>query len=90
MDTLCRRFLISGNVQGVFFRASTRDQANSLGVTGYAKNLENGGVEVVGCGDEKALNALEKWLWQGPPHAQVTEISIKSLQYISLESFETY
>ena len=65
------RFLVGGKVQGVFFRASTREQALKLGLRGYAKNLPDGRVEVLAEGDERALNALERWLHVGPPMARV-------------------
>ena len=65
------RFLVRGKVQGVFFRASTREQALKLGLRGYAKNLPDGRVEVLAEGDERALNALERWLHVGPPMARV-------------------
>ena len=67
-------FLISGKVQGVWFRASTRDEAIKLGLTGYAKNLPDGKVEVVACGEPSAIEKLEAWLWHGPEHANVEEI----------------
>jgi acylphosphatase len=60
------RFRVSGKVQGVFYRASTREQALALGLTGYARNLPDGAVEVLACGDARAIEALERWLWQGP------------------------
>jgi acylphosphatase len=65
------RFLVSGRVQGVFYRASAREQALLLGLTGYAKNLPDGRVEVLACGSESALEALERWLWRGPAAAKV-------------------
>jgi acylphosphatase len=58
-------------VQGVFFRASTREQAVRLGVNGYARNLLDGRVEVVACGNKDSVEALCEWLQLGPPHAQV-------------------
>ena len=67
----CLRCLVAGRVQGVFFRASTREQAVRLGVTGYARNLLDGRVEVVACGNKDNVDALCGWLQQGPPHAQV-------------------
>lgn len=70
----CARFLITGRVQGVFFRDSTRQRANALGVTGYAKNLANGRVEVLAWGSEVALNDLEAWLWEGPRMAEVSDV----------------
>lgn len=58
----------------MFFRASTREQALRLGLTGYAKNLSDGRVEVVAAGDADALQTLANWLSQGPPAASVTEV----------------
>lgn len=68
------RFLVSGKVQGVFFRASTRNEALRLGLNGYALNLADGRVEVVAEGRPEALQELEQWLWQGPPAAQVDDV----------------
>ena len=70
----CRRFLVSGRVQGVWFRASTRQQAIALGLTGEAVNLPDGRVEVVACGGPGALDALAAWLWQGPELARVDDV----------------
>jgi acylphosphatase len=68
------RFLVSGKVQGVFFRASTRVQALKLGLRGHAKNLPDGRVEVLAEGDASALDALERWLHVGPPMAKVETV----------------
>lgn len=68
------RFLVSGKVQGVFFRASTREQALKLGLRGHAKNLADGRVEVLAEGDEYALDALGRWLHVGPPMARVAGV----------------
>jgi len=70
----CAKFLVRGRVQGVFFRASTRTQAQALGLGGYAKNLADGSVEVLACGTEDALNRLQSWLEQGPPAARVDDV----------------
>ena len=70
----CRRCIVTGRVQGVFFRASTRAQAQRLGVTGHARNLPDGRVEVLACGAVDAVQALCDWLWQGPGHAQVSDV----------------
>jgi len=71
---VCRRFLISGRVQGVWFRASTRQQAGQLGLSGHAVNLPDGRVEVIACGTESALDALAAWLWKGPEGAIVEDV----------------
>ncbi|MUV13915.1 acylphosphatase [Noviluteimonas gilva] len=68
------RFFIEGRVQGVFFRASTRQQAEALGLRGYARNLQDGRVEVLAVGDVQAIERLEHWLKQGPPAAHVERI----------------
>lgn len=70
----CAKFIISGRVQGVFFRASTRDEALRLGLTGHAKNLADGSVEVVACGNDAGLAELERWLRLGPPLARVSRV----------------
>lgn len=68
------RFLVSGKVQGVFYRASTRERALDLGVSGRATNLPDGRVEVIAEGDVVALDALEAWLRLGPPAARVDAV----------------
>lgn len=75
-----RRFLVSGRVQGVFFRASTREQAEALGLGGYARNLPDGRVEVLAVGDDPALDALARWLHAGPPMARVDGVSVVSAE----------
>jgi acylphosphatase len=69
------RFLVTGRVQGVFFRASTRAEALRLGIAGVARNLDDGRVEVVAIGPDIALAALERWLQRGPPAARVADVS---------------
>jgi len=65
------RFLVQGKVQGVFFRASTREQARRLGLRGLARNLPDGGVEVLAAGGDAEIGALAAWLRRGPPQARV-------------------
>ena len=66
-----RRFLVSGRVQGVAYRAWTVDQAERLGLSGWARNLADGRVEVVACGNRDAVEALRSALSEGPPAANV-------------------
>lgn len=68
---IAQRFLVSGRVQGVFFRASTRDRARQLGLRGRAINLPDGRVEVLAAGAPEAVEALAEWLWIGAPKAKV-------------------
>lgn len=66
---------MSGRVQGVFYRASTRQRAQELGCRGYARNLADGRVEVLAVGERAAVATLIGWLRQGPPAAHVTDVS---------------
>jgi acylphosphatase len=75
-ERVARRCHVSGRVQGVFFRASTRERARALGVTGHARNLPDGRVEVLACGEPVAVVALCEWLWVGPPTARVTSVEV--------------
>ena len=84
---ICRRFVISGRVQGVWFRASTREQAEQLGLAGHAVNLPDGRVEVVACGSEAAVDALASWLWRGPELASVTDVAVEALGPQQLSGF---
>jgi acylphosphatase len=70
----CAKFIVSGRVQGVFFRASTRAEAERLRLSGHARNLADGSVEVVACGDAAALHELDAWLQHGPPAARVQSV----------------
>jgi acylphosphatase len=71
---VCVRCIVSGRVQGVWFRASTREQALRLGIRGYASNRSDGRVEVLACGEQAAVDRLRAWLWEGPSQAQVTDV----------------
>ena len=59
--------MISGKVQGVFFRISTQDKANKLNLTGWVKNIFNNAVEIIAEGDREELSKLTGWLQMGPP-----------------------
>jgi acylphosphatase len=61
-------------VQGVAFRAATRDAARGLGLTGFARNLNDGRVEVVACGELQRVKQLESWLRKGPRWARVEKV----------------
>jgi acylphosphatase len=83
------RFWVSGKVQGVWFRASTREQAERFGLSGYARNLADGRVEVLAVGGEGAIAALERWLWQGPPRARVEDVQRESAEAETTRGFHT-
>jgi acylphosphatase len=76
---IARRCYVSGRVQGVFFRASTRQKAAELGLRGYARNLADGRVEVLVVGEHALTQSLIDWLWQGPPSAHVSNVEVIEL-----------
>ncbi|MCW8924129.1 MAG: acylphosphatase [Gammaproteobacteria bacterium] len=84
----CYRYLISGRVQGVFYRASAQHQASVLGLCGWVRNLQDGRVELLACGDEAVLDELEKWLQIGPQYAKVSNIEV--IAETSKELFDTF
>ena len=85
---VCRRFVVSGRVQGVFYRASTQQAALRFGLTGWVRNLADGSVELVACGDDAKLDQLEQWLWQGPPKAQVEQVVASEVEAKSFSNFD--
>lgn len=68
--------LVSGIVQGVYYRASTEGQAKEIGLTGYARNLPDGRVEIVAEGTDQQLLQLKAWCHQGPPAASVDAVEV--------------
>jgi len=66
---------IQGKVQGVFYRASTKEAADRLGVTGWVKNMPNGDVQAVFEADPKTLERMIAWCWQGPEFSAVTQVT---------------
>ncbi|HET9031269.1 MAG TPA: acylphosphatase [Dokdonella sp.] len=83
----CARFHVSGRVQGVFFRASTRAQAMRLDIRGYARNLPDGRVEVLAEGKPESISELELWLQRGPEAARVTGVEREDIEEQSLTGF---
>ena len=72
---ICRRSFVSGRVQGVFYRATCVRKASTLGLKGFARNLADGRVEVLACGDEAAVQEFVRWLWEGSPASKVTYVA---------------
>ncbi|HEY5569145.1 MAG TPA: acylphosphatase [Gammaproteobacteria bacterium] len=71
------RCVVSGRVQGVYYRAATCERATELGLRGWVRNLPDRRVEVVAAGDVDAVGALTAWLWQGPPVARVATVGVE-------------
>lgn len=69
-----RKILVGGRVQGVFYRAAVARRARELGITGYAKNLADGRVEVLACGDAQHVQSFIEGLWIGSTASKVTSV----------------
>jgi acylphosphatase len=82
---ICRRSFVSGRVQGVFFRATCVRKAQSLGVRGFARNLDDGRVEVLAGGEAAAVEALIAWLWEGSPASKVTAVETTEVDLASTQ-----
>ena len=68
---------VVGRVQGVYYRMTTKERAQTLGVNGYAKNMPDGSVEVIAHGHRDDVAELMQWLWQGPSGARVTAVTVE-------------
>ncbi|MEZ5024038.1 MAG: acylphosphatase [Chitinophagales bacterium] len=78
---------VEGNVQGVYFRMSTKEKADQLGLKGFAKNEKDGSVYIEVEGEEVILEKLIEWLHVGPPNANVTKVSIEDQPIIGYVDF---
>lgn len=74
MSAVCRKCLVSGRVQGVYYRATAALHARRLGITGYAKNLPDGRVEVLACGEPAQVQDFIACLWSGSSASRVTAV----------------
>ncbi|MEJ2671100.1 MAG: acylphosphatase [Deltaproteobacteria bacterium] len=74
--------LIEGRVQGVFFRASTRDEARARGLAGWARNLPDGRVEALFEGDKNLVADMLKWCYKGPPYSYVDHVEVEWQDYL--------
>lgn len=79
MNRIALHGYISGRVQGVSFRAFVAAQAQQYAVTGWTRNVADGRVEVLLCGDDTAVHAVVAALHRGPPHAHVTEVALNTI-----------
>lgn len=82
-----RLFTVHGRVQGVWFRDSTRREAERLAIAGHAINLPDGKVEVLACGSPEALRELETWLHSGPPLASVSRVESVVVEATAAKGF---
>ncbi len=76
MADRCIQVIVRGRVQGVYFRAFTRDEAESLGLSGWVRNRADGSVEALVQGEPQAVEKMLAWFWTGSPHSLVTEVRV--------------
>ena len=79
---------VSGKVQGVYYRQSTKEKADELNVTGFVKNLSNGNVFILATGSTEELDSLVSWCWEGPRRAKVTEVKVENCVFHSFGNFK--
>jgi len=87
-ESVCVHFRVRGQVQGVYFRASTEEMAQQLGITGWVRNDDNGDVVIVACAMAVQLEAFGQWLELGPPAARVTDVLRTPAAFQTFEGFE--
>jgi acylphosphatase len=83
---ICKKCLVGGRVQGVFFRATAARRAQDLGLSGYARNLADGRVEVLACGEDAAVSAFVNWLWIGSSGCRVTSVEVTDAAVDALQA----
>ena len=86
METV--NLLIQGKVQGVFYRASARDKAMELGLTGWVKNTQDGDVEIVTSGDKESIKKFIEWCRKGPSRAVVKDVIVRQVDTVNLLDFQ--
>lgn len=80
MAEKCLHAVVSGRVQGVFFRDYTRSEAERLGVSGWVRNRSDGAVEVLISGEEHKVDQMVEWLYQGSPMSRVSSVEVDSAE----------
>jgi acylphosphatase len=73
----CKKCLVDGRVQGVYYRATAARRAAELNLRGYARNLPDGRVELLACGEADAVDTFVKWLWVGSSASKVTSVEVR-------------
>jgi acylphosphatase len=88
---MARRHLwVSGRVQGVWYRGACAEQAHALGISGWARNLTDGRVEIAAEGAVEALDELVEWCRHGPPAARVTAVEVRAEEPEGLDGFDVH
>lgn len=90
MPVIAKKAIVTGRVQGVFYRATTRDKASNLGLYGYAKNLADGSVEVLAIGEEQTVDVLMQWLWTGSRASKVNDVKPLNTSDIDITKYTRF
>jgi acylphosphatase len=87
---VCRKSIVSGRVQGVYYRATAVRRAHELGLVGYARNLPDGRVEVLACGEAQAVQVFVAWLWTGSSASRVTSVETSDVDVATQRNFADF
>ena len=87
---IARRCIVSGRVQGVFYRKSAQARARALGVRGHARNLPDGRVEVLAIGESGPVATFVEWLWEGSSASRVTAVEVEQVDAVELQRTEGF
>ena len=87
---VCKKCLVAGRVQGVFYRATAARRAQELAIRGYARNLPDGRVEVLACGAEESVGTFVSWLWTGSSASKVTSVDVTEVPADSVQLTATF
>ena len=85
---VCKKILVSGKVQGVFYRDSARQQAQIFSLSGYVMNLPDGQVEIEVCGEQSNIEEFQQWLWKGPIMSKVENVQVQEISIMNYSGFE--
>ena len=88
-EKVCIHCFVTGKVQGVWFRVSTQERANDLGLTGWVRNLPDGRVEVKACGEKDKIKLLFDYLKEGPELAEVVDVTYEEVTWEEHKRFAT-
>ena len=87
---ICKKCFVAGRVQGVFYRGTAARRAQELSIRGYARNLPDGRVEVLACGEDEAVEAFVSWLWTGSTASKVTSVDVVDVHPDSVSVAATF
>jgi acylphosphatase len=87
---ICKKCLVAGRVQGVFYRATAARRAHELALRGYARNLPDGRVEVLACGADESVRVFVDWLWTGSSASKVTSVDVTDVPLDSVQLTATF